>query len=229
MLRHTILIALLFNVLGCFSKISKPGPDTGTTLALSAERLLQQYPIVRSQPLEQYHTELLSRLGTALPAAPRPGVRFRVRLVRMEQPFAFALPEGTIVVSTGLALRAESEASYAFVLAHEMGHLMLGHYDQDTADLRNLNLRPQLEDGADQYGLALVTRAGYDPRSAVLAVEELRFHVADTVATEGSTHPELLSRLQRMSSLIALSGWRPPGTTTTREHQRFLRLLGAGL
>jgi len=51
-----------------------------------------------------------------------PPLRYRLRIVDMEEPNAFAFPGGTIGVTRGLLKALEEDVELAFVLAHELGH-----------------------------------------------------------------------------------------------------------
>lgn len=55
---------------------------------------------------------------------PDPALRPSARLVEDAAPNALALPGGRILVTSALAEAAESENEVAFVLAHELGHLV---------------------------------------------------------------------------------------------------------
>ena len=63
---------------------------------------------------------LVERLAAHWSGSPHPA--FRVRIVERGEANAFALPGGTILVTTGLLDRIETENELAFVLAHELGH-----------------------------------------------------------------------------------------------------------
>jgi Zn-dependent protease with chaperone function len=62
---------------------------------------------------------LLQRLAARWPESP---YAFRLAVAAQDSPNAFALPGGTIAVTTGLLDAVESENELAFVLAHELGH-----------------------------------------------------------------------------------------------------------
>lgn len=47
---------------------------------------------------------------------------YQLRLLKSPQPNAFAVPGGSVVVTTALLKSVESERSLAFVLGHELGH-----------------------------------------------------------------------------------------------------------
>ncbi|MEO6654829.1 MAG: M48 family metalloprotease [Pyrinomonadaceae bacterium] len=55
------------------------------------------------------------------------GVTWKFRILRDPQPNAFALPNGSVYVSTGLLALLENESQLAAVLAHELTHVMRRH------------------------------------------------------------------------------------------------------
>jgi beta-barrel assembly-enhancing protease len=83
---------------------------------------------------------------------------YPVRLVVNPEPGAFAM-NGGIIVTTGLFAIAHGEDELAFVLAHEMGHLMLGHTGAITSE--------GMESEADLVALELMTGARYEPAGAL--------------------------------------------------------------
>lgn len=61
------------------------------------------------------------------PEAPLENVKWRFRILRDAQPNAFALPNGTIYVDTGLLAMLNNEAQLAGVLGHEVTHVVNRH------------------------------------------------------------------------------------------------------
>lgn len=61
------------------------------------------------------------------PEAPLENVKWRFRILRDAQPNAFALPNGTIYVHTGLLARLQNEAQLAGILGHEVTHVVNRH------------------------------------------------------------------------------------------------------
>ena len=109
---------------------------------------------------------------------------------------AFAIPGGYVYVTRGLMALANSEAEFAGVVGHEIGHVTARHsaqqstqstfaalaaaavgialQDQQAADLANMGAMAWVtsysrsqELEADQVGLLYMARAGYDPAAAV--------------------------------------------------------------
>lgn len=128
----------------------------------------------------------------------RRDVRYRLGLKQDDnQVNAYALPDGQLVVLTGLlkAIPAGDDNALAFVLAHEISHVEKRHAEQLATNdgLTNGLLGMLVQNGdqlaqiganvgsrlitsgysrgmeaeADHAGLELMARAGYDPRGAI--------------------------------------------------------------
>jgi beta-barrel assembly-enhancing protease len=70
----------------------------------------------------------LARLGSSLVPAQTPeNVKWRFRAIRDLEVNAFALPNGSIYVDSGLLARMENEAQVAGVIAHEVTHVVNRH------------------------------------------------------------------------------------------------------
>ena len=71
----------------------------------------------------------LNRIGTSLipHGLALERVNWKFRAVRDPQPNAFALPNGSIYVTTGLMALVDNESQLAAVLAHELTHVMRRH------------------------------------------------------------------------------------------------------
>ena len=76
------------------------------------------------------NTAYLNRVGQSL-LVPRgltlENVTWRFRALRDSQPNAFALPNGSVYVSTGMMTLMDNESQLAAVLAHEMTHVLRRH------------------------------------------------------------------------------------------------------
>lgn len=123
------------------------------------------------------------------------GFEFKVLLVAESFPNAFALPGGTIMVTTGLLHTAGSSEEIAGVLAHEVGHVIRRHSMRQQAGalgivslvglaaetdggapaalatgsalLMGMGHSREYEREADKTGLSLLVDAGIDPAGAV--------------------------------------------------------------
>ncbi len=127
----------------------------------------------------------------------------RIRLIRDPSLNAFAFPDGTIYIHTGILARLDNEAQLAALLAHEMIHCLHGHsLRAGPGRIRTLEME------ADLAGLELMAKAGYDTVEALRLFE----HLADELETEGlvepvfcRTHPTVRKRIESCKRLRRLS------------------------
>ncbi len=145
-------------------------------------------------------TQLVARLAAALPPAER---RYQFRAALIDRPVvnAFALPGGYIFVSRSLVELCErNQDEVAFILGHEMSHVIRGHAMDRiitnsaislgtkftsvrgpiTALLNNVGVRflessysQELEMEADKLGVRLVVAAGYNAKAAAVLLSRL--------------------------------------------------------
>jgi beta-barrel assembly-enhancing protease len=129
---------------------------------------------------------------------------------------AFALPGGPVFITEGLLRLLKSEAEFAGVLGHEIGHviarhsserlakqqltqgllgaLVVGSGDFTTAQIGqvvgsmiNMSYGREDEIESDALGIRIMTEAGYDPRGMIRVMEVL------AKASGGSRQPEFMS------------------------------------
>ena len=127
----------------------------------------------------------------------RKSLPYRALLIAALPPNAMALPGGRIVVTQELLAALDSESELAALLAHEMGHVALGHCllavkpkvrergqsfpMGEIADLtfavllRHVFTRAQ-EDEADDFAFGLLAQTRYDPSSLPDALQSLQRH-----------------------------------------------------
>jgi len=129
---------------------------------------------------------------------------FEVSLVRGEQPNAFALPGGFVFVTRPLVELCERrEAELAFVVAHEMAHVIRGHAldrvlsDSATAAAsRAIAARSGLGAWVRHVGVRYLT--GAYSRDRELAADELGTRLADAAGYGREGAVRLLERLDRL-------------------------------
>jgi predicted Zn-dependent protease len=159
-----------------------------------------------------------SRLADAVKDRRR---EFRFSLVRAGVSNAYALPGGFVFITEPLLdLCAEDRDELAFLLGHEMGHVIRGHArSQLTANtflhavtarlsgagpmLRQLidkGYSRELELEADAEGARLAAAAGFDARAAARALRRLALVSRDHagLAEYFSSHPPLAERIRRL-------------------------------
>jgi predicted Zn-dependent protease len=105
------------------------GASGGGAMGLAADAVnAGQYQAARLRMprTEAKVAELLARLDSQWPYAREAPVR--VNILGVDYFNAYSLPDSSIVVAFGLLDQAQSDDEVAFVLAHELGHLRLGHF-----------------------------------------------------------------------------------------------------
>jgi predicted Zn-dependent protease len=108
-----------------------------------AQQVEAEYGLASDPRLEAY----VDSVGRPLAEqSPRQDVVYSFHVVEMDEPNAFALPGGSIYVSRGLLVVANSEAELANVLGHEIGHVAARHAALRDAHLRTLGLATLLSD-----------------------------------------------------------------------------------
>jgi len=95
----------------------------------------------------------------------------RIILIQDSPPEAYVYPDGVIALTTGLINLAKEDDEIAFVIGHEIAHIVRGHLKQESVlrVLSNIYLprdaRYELE--ADIGGILYAKAAGYNPTSAI--------------------------------------------------------------
>jgi predicted Zn-dependent protease len=211
--------------------------------------LAKQQTLVRSPAALARLNTLGGRLTAAAP--PRPAIRYTFEIVRDPELNAFAIPGGHIYVHTGTIRACEDEAELAAVLAHEIGHVSSLHHKQTMARELGLNLINEIVFGeeaenarilaglvekgvmlrysraqeyqADEIGLRILSRAGYDPSGMPrFFLKLLDKYGSGAKATEFlSSHPMTASRIKRAQGIIATLPPNPNGLRDSPAFQDF--------
>jgi beta-barrel assembly-enhancing protease len=179
--------------------------------------------------------EHLDYLAARLTAGQRDGQRgFRFLAVRAPQLNAFALPGGFVFVTRRLLdVCSWDHAELAFVLGHEMGHIVKRHaIDRMMANalfsgvvtrlpIGGAILRPHvaallttlLQQGysrdqeleADAFGVRAATAAGFDPTAGQRVLVRLAADSAAEPLLAGyfASHPPLAERLRHLETMTA--------------------------
>lgn len=128
---------------------------------------------------------LQSLVDDLVRAFPEQALSFKVYWVDDPLENAFALPNGSIYVFRGLTESLENEAQAAFVLSHEIGHVVLHHglprlrmkvtqvemIDKALATLGTLPFSVPQEIEADYFAVTAMSKSGYSPYQAVRLME----------------------------------------------------------
>jgi len=215
-------------------------PRTAATTPAGAERrrLVELFGGEYNAPAaERFLNNILVRLA---PASETPTEPYRVTILNSPIVNAFALPSGDIFVTRGLLALANDASEVAAVMAHEIAHVTARHAAQRAELERTAALfsrvstdvlaRPQegqqveakmrltiahfsreQEFEADQIGIKVIARAGYDPhaaarflgllgRSTTLRASLLAQNASGERLDMMSTHPSTPERIAKAVS-----------------------------
>ena len=191
---------------------------------LKSRGLIQDDPVLQSYVTEIGHRIVLASNGKI--------TDFQFHILRDPTVNASADANGRIYLHLGLLTRVQNESQLAFVISHEISHVLKNHPLQQlqnrkinvmTGHLVDLLLggigfgyipavaatmsysRSQ-EFEADQHAIIIMAQAGYDPNQAVLAIELIN-EVKSVESIPGSlyaTHPENPVRIERLKSLVSV-------------------------
>jgi len=196
--------------------------EVGQDLAAEIRRQLQL-------DLEPAATQLLNQVSSKLtPCVANKLRRFSFETVRKGEPNAFSLPGGYIFVTRAmLELCQRNEDEVAFILSHEMAHVIRGHaMDRIISNsaisiasrtvniaglfapwLRKVGVKflesaysRDMESDADILGARLLTASGYDPQASVRLLSRLAElnQASDHLSTYFSSHPSMELRINNI-------------------------------
>jgi predicted Zn-dependent protease len=182
--------------------------------------------LYEDEALQDYVQGVLDRLY--------PEYRGAIRVGVVDSPSlnAFALPNGSIYVNTGMLARLDNEAQMATVLAHEGVHFTHKHSWQQRRNIKHstafstsfgivtgvpllgdllavssiYGFSKDLEREADVEGFERLEMAGYDVSQAPVTFEHLKAEVEALDIDEPyffSTHPRLQERIESFNALVA--------------------------
>jgi predicted Zn-dependent protease len=167
--------------------------------------------------------EVVAAVGSKLAGAVEDRRRqFHFSLVRAGVSNAYALPGGFVFITEPLLdLCAQDPDELAFLLGHEMGHVLCGHAkSQLTArtflnavtarltgaglmlrQLLNQGYSRELELEADGEGARLAAAAGFDPRAAARALQRLARGASGNAGLLEyfSSHPPIAERVRKLT------------------------------
>jgi len=206
------------------------GRTAETSIGREAASAIEQYLVVDADPASVARVRQIGRRLAA--AAKDPDFPFEFHVVESPDVNAFALPGGFIYVFRGALQLMPNDDALASVLAHEISHVTRHHSIKQfekslilnagisailagtgtrgwgsAADVAQaiaaLSFTRSDEADADDEGLRLLTRAGYDPRAAAEAMRVVRRASGDgkKIPALLRSHPAPDSRIKRLTEL----------------------------
>jgi Zn-dependent protease with chaperone function len=150
------------------------------------EKLYANDLIFNDSYIEDYLYTLLYKIFPQQLEDGRPGI-LNILMVKDNSPNASTLPNGTILVNTGLLTTINSEAELIAILAHEVAHFVLDH------TLININKEIQREKSAEFWttvatGMAVATEISlasksyyYSPGALTMGTALLTYSIASEI------------------------------------------------
>jgi predicted Zn-dependent protease len=165
----------------------------------------------------------------------RPDINYSFKIIDTNEINAFSLPGGFVYLNFGLLNSVGSDDELAGVMGHEMGHVERRHQITLQAKAQALNLIIGIlsifspfayrfgnligglslykmsridEMQADQYGLLLMTRAGYDPEAMVSFMDRLEHEYgpgASGLEKYFQDHPDPKARIAHLQGYPELA------------------------
>jgi len=205
----------------------------------------------RAPQLQRLLTDAVNRL---VMATDRPDEAYQVTILNSPVVNAFALPNGHLYVTRGLLALANDTSEVAAVLSHEIAHVTLRHasqrnelqarseliervaenvlnnsqeaavvQDQARSTLASFSRSQELE--ADQTGITVLARAGFDPYGAPRFLTALgRSAASSGTADRVASHPSTAERIAKALQAARRAG--PPGTGETGRLEYLMALDG---
>ena len=148
------------------------------------------------------------------------GKSWRFDVARNLAPNAFAVGDGYVIVTDGLVAYAANESQLAAVIAHEMGHVMEGHFCRQKRppgdDYRIGSLvqhyEASAEERADARAVVLLRGAGFDPTAMAALLHCL-----------ASDDPTFTARLESRARRLERSVAPSSGPHAYRDSAAFLK------
>lgn len=201
--KHKSVVCSRATLLGAFILCCSPPlfaqPTEEQVGEVSTAKILGVAPLVNSEPAQKY----LNLVGTTLTEQTSAKYNWRFGLVKTDSVNAFAAPGGFVLVTEGLVKQLKNEDELAFVLAHEIAHVVQRHHykvilrqqlaetaaknvqqasgdtlknelSQASAQIYARGLDKGSEFEADRIGVELMAQAGYDPAASISVLERLQ-------------------------------------------------------
>jgi predicted Zn-dependent protease len=196
------------------------------------ERLKKSPFLIRDRKFKEYLTNITCALGENH----CPDIRVYPLTVPLFN--ANMAPNGMMQIWSGLMLRVDNEAQLSAILGHEIGHYLARHSIQRLRDsksrsnlgfmtgflgaagaLANLGLTAggfsysrEHETSADEIGIKLMSKAGYDPNEAAMVWQNLQDEMKSSTEGEAtgfqqlfSTHPLPKDRQENLKRIASIS------------------------
>ena len=196
------------------------------------QQMREQMPISENIRQTDYARCVTNYVVSALDENQRGDYLWEVTVFENEQANAFALPGGKMGIYTGLLNIATNQHQLAAVMAHEVGHVLAHHSNERASQsaLRNIGravaqiagvssttmeiidygtelglflpFNRRQESEADQIGIMLMAKAGFDPQESITLWQNMAANGGARRPELLSTHPAPSTRMADLNSLL---------------------------
>jgi len=189
--------------------------------------LVEADEFLEDATVDAYLAEVVGEIWVQLPE-PAPAIRVLVTLSADRN--AYAWPNGFILISSGLLAALENEAQLAYLIGHEIAHVLKRHslqaerYEALTGShVDRMKLSKKVEGEADRIGFEIFVLAGYAPIESIRMMRHLDDGSEAPVdrVRAWESHADLDQRIEVLKRAIRLE----PETDTRIEAERFLRVI----
>jgi hypothetical protein len=171
-------------------KNKKQSKEFAALTNYSIDNLLKSGNVVYGDPISRYCNNLIDKL---LMSRNDINVNIRLYTLKSNDVNAYSTHQGIIIITTGLLSRLENEDELAFVLAHEIAHVIENHnvesfdynselFKKDVAGneleekvLKSAKHSKKSEFEADDLGFELFTAAGYNTLAIMGTMDKLLY------------------------------------------------------
>jgi predicted Zn-dependent protease len=182
--REIFVLGLVMLWVGCAQSSSTAGNCEGERRRARevARKINKEWPLRGPDYVTDLVEAVVFRLG-----AVEQQRHWEIVVFRSRNAEAYSIGDGRIYISDGAVRACETESELAAILAHEMAHQLLGHFCEGGATSSavgkrrprsmgsiSLGIDIDKERAADRFGLDLISRAGYDPNSALSIVRRVQ-------------------------------------------------------
>lgn len=195
--RVGILLVILSYVTGCSYSSLKNSPTERSSLA-TTQQLVSKFGTYPTNPI-------LNRISSNLRKAIKMNDAVSISVLATNTHIAASTESGQILISKGLLMDLKTEAQLAFVLAHELSHLKLNHFDANQSS--------SVEEEADKLALIACYRAGYGIKTSLKALNLPYNHT--------SIHLSSSERLKNLESILKTIPISTYGVVDTDEAKEF--------
>ena len=200
--------------------------------ASTFQQMQSELPVSSNSRQNNYVSCVTGYIVDALSAEQRGDNNWEVTVFDDEQANAFALPGGKMGVFTGLLKVASNQHQLAAVIAHEVGHVLARHSNERASQtaLRNIGIAAAQQAGvsentlrlidyganlgfflpfnrtqeseADEIGIMLMARAGFDPQESINLWNNMAAAGGARPPEFISTHPSPSTRITDLTRLL---------------------------